>query len=83
MNLTDHLKQNKQTIVYFYPKDNTPGCTIEAKDFSTYYDKFLKHDIGVVGISRDSYESHCKFIEKHGLTIPLITDSDLTLHKQF
>jgi len=83
MTLSDHLKEHKQTILYFYPKDDTPGCTIEAKDFSTHYQTFLKHDIGIIGVSRDSYESHCKFIEKYGLTIPLITDNDLILHKQF
>ena len=83
MSLANQLKNHNQTIVYFYPKDDTPGCTIEAKDFSTYYDIFLKHDIGIVGISRDTEASHCDFIEKHGLTIPLISDTDLILHKQF
>lgn len=83
MSLANQLKNHNQTIMYFYPKDDTPGCTIEAKDFSTYYNIFLKHNIGIVGISRDTEASHCDFIEKHGLTIPLISDTDLTLHKQF
>lgn len=72
-----------QTIVYFYPKDDTPGCTIQAHDFSTHKAVFNKNNIGIVGISKDSEASHCKFIEKQWLTIDLIADEDLSLHKQF
>lgn len=80
---TELLKKHKQTIIYFYPRDNTPGCTIEAHDFSANYELFLKHDIGVYGISKDSDASHCNFIAKHGLSIPLISDPDLVLHKKY
>ena len=77
------LKKHEKTIVYFYPKDNTPGCTIEAHDFSTYKDIFNKNGIGIVGISKDSEKSHSNFIEKQCLTIDLVSDEDLTLHKKF
>ncbi|MDD3262935.1 MAG: peroxiredoxin [Candidatus Absconditabacteria bacterium] len=80
---TEILKQKKQTILYFYPKDNTSGCSLEARDFSTHLKTFLDNEIQVIGISKDSQESHCKFIEKHGLTIPLISDPELILHKKF
>jgi len=82
-NLWELLKTHKKTILYFYPRDNTPGCTIEAKDFSTHLKTFLNNDIQVIGVSKDSEESHCGFIEKQELTIPLISDPDLILHKQF
>ena len=81
--LTPYLQKFSQTIVYFYPKDNTPGCTVEAHDFSTHKKDFEKHNIGIVGISKDSEASHTKFIEKQCLTINLISDESLALHKQF
>lgn len=81
--LEPFLNKYKQTIVYFYPKDNTPGCTVEAHDFSMYKYLFNKNRIGIVGISKDSEKSHCNFIEKQNLTIDLISDEDLSLHKQF
>lgn len=80
---TDLLQQAKQTLLYFYPQDETPGCTLEAITFTLYIQTFLDAGIQVVGVSKDSSESHCRFIEKDGLQIPLISDTDLTLHKQF
>ncbi len=77
------LRRNEKTIIYFYPKDNTPGCTIEAKDFSDEYTTFLKQGIWVYGISKDAEGSHCNFISKHHLSIPLISDPELVLHKKF
>jgi len=81
--LSDLLKKSKQTILYFYPRDNTPGCSLEARDFSTHLKTFLDQGIQIIGVSKDSEVSHCKFIEKQELTIPLISDPELTLHKQF
>lgn len=78
-----YLQKFPQTIVYFYPKDNTPWCTIEAHDFTTYKNIFTKNWIGVVGISKDSESSHVRFIEKQCLAIDLLSDEDLALHKQF
>ena len=80
---SDILQQAKQTILYFYPKDETPGCTLEAISFTVHLQTFLDYGIQVIWVSRDSGESHCRFIEKDGLQVPLISDPDLTLHKQF
>jgi len=66
--------RGKWLILYFYPKDNTTGCTAEAVAFSDVYDELQKHDVKVIGISPDSPESHKKFIEKHNLKITLLSD---------
>ena len=63
-------------VVYFYPRDNTPGCTIEAQDFRDAVPALKKLGAIVVGISKDSIASHCKFRDKFGLTFPLLTDAD-------
>ena len=65
-------------VVYFYPKDHTPGCTREAEDFRDLYPDFLKHKCGIVGVSRDATSSHDKFRSKHDLPFPLIADTDET-----
>ena len=62
----------KKTILYFYPKDNTPGCTKEAVDFSNLKEEFEKLGYQIIWVSKDSIESHKKFIEKHTLQIPLL-----------
>ena len=67
---------NSWLIVYFYPKDNTPGCTTEAKDFTTYKSEFEELGAKIVGISPDSEKSHGKFIDKHHLGIPLLSDPE-------
>ena len=63
-------------IIYFYPKDNTGGCTTEAKDFSEIADKLMIRNVPIFGVSRDSAQSHRNFIEKHGLKIKLLSDKD-------
>ena len=68
--------KKKLYIIYFYPKDNTPGCTNEAKDFSSFVEKFKKLDVDVIGVSKDSIKKHLNFIEKQSLKIKL--DSDET-----
>ena len=70
-------------VVYFYPKDDTPGCTVEGKDFSAKHQAFLAADTQVIGVSRDSLASHQKFIAKHGLTITLVSDADERLCQAF
>ncbi|MEI7511215.1 MAG: peroxiredoxin [Candidatus Peregrinibacteria bacterium] len=70
-------------LLYFYPKDNTPGCTLEAKDFSCLREKFLGKGITVVGVSPDSPASHEKFTMAQDLTISLISDPDHTLAEKF
>lgn len=71
-----------KTLLFFYPKDNTPGCTVENKDFSCMGDYFGKLWITLVWVSKDSPESHKKFISDHSLSVDLISDPDLTLHKE-
>jgi peroxiredoxin Q/BCP len=66
----------KAVVVYFYPKDDTSGCTLEARDFSAARGKFEKAGAVVIGISPDSQASHCKFKEKHDLGITLAADPD-------
>ena len=63
-------------IIYFYPKDNTGGCTAEAKDFSEIADKLMIRNVPIFGVSRDSAKSHTNFIAKQGLKIKLLTDKD-------
>lgn len=63
-------------VVYFYPKDNTPGCTIEAKDFSKLLPDFKKAGVQVFGVSQDDEKSHDKFTNDCSLTVPLIADTD-------
>jgi len=72
LNLTSFV--GKPFILYFYPKDDTPGCTIEAKDFSALSDDFAKAGASVLGVSKDTSTKHQKFTEKYGLSIPLATD---------
>lgn len=68
--------KGKNVILYFYPKDNTPGCTTEAQDFKTKIRSFKNQNAIVLGISRDSLKSHEKFIEKFKLPFDLISDED-------
>ena len=63
-------------VLYFYPKDNTPGCTTEAKDFTAYLEQFQELGADILGVSPDSEKSHCKFIDKHSLSIKLLSDPD-------
>src|SRR3989344_9557078 len=73
----------KWVVVYFYPKDNTTECTIEAIDFSGKIKEFEKLNAKILGISADSKESHCNFIEKQNLKIELLSDIDKKVIKQF
>lgn len=66
--------KGKNIVLYFYPKDDTPGCTIEAQDFSKRIKEFETLDCVVLGVSKDSVKSHCKFIEKYSLAFNLLAD---------
>ncbi len=79
--LSDFL--GHRLVLYFYPKDDTPGCTVEAKDFSELHANFLKSDTQVVGASRDSLRAHERFIQKYGLSLTLIADTHETLCQAF
>ena len=69
--------RGKKVILYFYPKDNTAGCTRQALAFAALNDEFKKKNAVVIGISKDSQASHQKFAEKHGLPFILISDTEL------
>ena len=71
--------KNSYVVLYFYPKDNTSGCTMEGRDFSALYSQFQAQGCQVIGISRDSLKSHQNFCAKQGFPFPLISDSDETL----
>ena len=70
-------------VLYFYPKDDTPGCTLEGHDFRDQHDKFKRLKVRVLGVSRDTLASHEKFRAKHGLPFDLISDTDEALCRQF
>ena len=75
VSLTDFI--GKKVVLYFYPKDNTPGCTRQACAFAGAYESFKDNDIVVIGISKDSVASHKKFAEKYDLPFILISDKEL------
>ena len=79
--LSDYL--GKKVILYFYPKDATPGCTAQACNLRDNYEALLKAGYVVLGISSDDEKSHKKFIEKQNLPFPLIADTDLKVHDAF
>jgi len=74
ISLSDYLG-SKIVVLYFYPKDDTPGCTIEANDFTKLADEFASVDTVVLGVSKDSCESHQAFIDKYGLKVELLADT--------
>ena len=73
----------KYVVLYFYPKDDTPGCTIETNDFNKLYSKFKKLDCEVYGISKDSIKSHDKFREKYKIKFDLLSDEELKVLKKY
>ncbi len=75
--------RGQRVVLYFYPRDNTPGCTRQAMDFSESLEKFAKAGAKVIGVSRDTTRSHSKFREKHSLRIELLSDPDLVVHNLF
>ncbi len=75
--------KGKKLILYFYPKDNTPGCTAESCDLRDNYERFLKEGYEIIGVSADSQDSHQKFISKYDLPFKLISDVDKNLLKSY
>jgi peroxiredoxin Q/BCP len=75
--------RGKKVVLYFYPKDATPGCTAQACNLRDNYDALLKAGYVVLGISSDDEKSHKKFIEKQNLPFPLIADTDLKVHEAY
>jgi len=76
-------KIKTSVVVYFYPKDDTPGCTLETKDFSKLYKQFKKEKTEVVGISKDSMASHLKFKKKYKVPFQLLSDEDVKVQKKY
>ena len=70
-------------VIYFYPKDNTPGCTLETKDFTKLYKKFKKLSFEVIGISKDNIKSHLNFKKKYKVPFELLSDEKLNVQKRF
>ena len=68
--------RGRKRVVFFYPTHDTPGCTVENKDFSALLSEFEKSGTALLGVSKDPPKKHVKFAEKHGLTVPLATDAD-------
>jgi peroxiredoxin Q/BCP len=75
--------KKKNVILYFYPKDDTPGCTIESKDFNKLNNLIIKNNTIVLGISKDTIQSHLKFIKKYKLKFNLLSDENLSLIKKY
>ena len=75
--------KGKRTVLYFYPKDNTPGCTRQACAFASAYEGFRAKDVAVIGVSKDSTASHVKFAEKYSLPFVLLSDPDLEVIKAY
>jgi peroxiredoxin Q/BCP len=73
----------KYVVIYFYPKDDTPGCTIETNDFNKLLPKFKKLNCDVFGISKDTLKSHDKFRDKYKIKFDLLSDEDLTVLKKY
>ena len=75
--------KSKYTVLYFYPKDDTPGCTLETKDFNSFYNKFIKLNCEIYGISKDTIESHLKFKKKYKVNFELLSDENKIAIKNF
>jgi thioredoxin-dependent peroxiredoxin len=73
----------KKVVLYFYPKDMTPGCTTEACDFRDHHESFSELNAVILGVSADSPEQHTKFIEKYGLPFSLLVDDDHTVSEDY
>ena len=81
VSLSDY--QGKWVVLYFYPKDFTPGCTLEAKRFQQDYGKYLNKNAQIIGVSADSVDSHAEFCDSEGLKFPLLADTDGSTSKAY
>ena len=83
MTLSNKDFDGKNVVIYFYPKDSTPGCTIEGQDFRDNYEMFQKLNTEILGVSRDSIKSHDNFKLKQSFPFPLLSDPDEKMCKSF
>jgi thioredoxin-dependent peroxiredoxin len=81
--ITDQSLGGRTVVLYFYPKDDTPGCTKEAIAFTQHHDAFVQAGAQVIGVSRDPVDQHTKFKHKYAIKIPLLSDPDAHLHRAF
>ncbi|MCI5896223.1 MAG: peroxiredoxin [Candidatus Aphodousia sp.] len=81
--ITNETLTGHYTVLYFYPKDNTSGCTLEGRDFAAQYEAFKTLGCDIIGVSRDSLKSHSNFCTKHGFPFALISDSQESLCNAF
>ena len=77
------FKGKRNVILFFYPKDGTPGCTLEATDFSDHEEEFMNHDCVLLGISRDDCLKHAEFRDKNGISVRLLSDADGSVCKKY
>ncbi len=75
--------KGQSAVLYFYPKDQTPGCTLEARDFRLHAETFREAGYAIYGISRDSIDSHCRFIEKEDLNFHLLSDEEGSMSQAY
>ncbi|MGK7394089.1 MAG: thioredoxin-dependent thiol peroxidase [Candidatus Cyclobacteriaceae bacterium M3_2C_046] len=75
--------KGKKIVLYFYPKDNTPGCTAEACNLRDNYSRFQNEGYEIIGVSTDNEKSHQKFIDKYELPFSLLADTDKTIHEMY
>ncbi len=75
--------KGKKVLLYFYPKDNTPGCTKEACSLRDWNSEIIKRGVTIMGVSKDTIQSHNKFREKHGLNFILLSDPEKTVHMAY
>ena len=73
----------RYSVIFFYPKNNTPGCTVENQDFTKLYDKFIKHKVQVFGATKGEVKQTCSFVDKYVLKAPILVDSDGSLCEAF
>ena len=77
------FKGKKNVVLYFYPRDGTPGCTLQAIEFSDHDEEFARHDCVVLGVSPDDCISHAEFRDKHGLSVSLLADPDVEVCEKY
>lgn len=77
------FKGKKHVVIYFYPRDGTPGCTLVTTDFSDHQDQFVKHDCVILGVSRDDCLTHADFRDKQGVSISLLSDPEGEVCRQY
>lgn len=82
-NLKTLNSSGKSVVLYFYPKDDTPGCTVQACDFRDSLASLANSNVVVLGVSKDSAGSHAKFTDKYNLNFPLLLDEDMSLHHSY